>query len=194
MKRITVFCGSNNGADPEYKAQAYKLGQILAQNSIELVYGGAYVGLMGAVADGVLEWGGNVIGIIPSFLQKKELAHTGLSEMIIVDTMHQRKAKMEELCDGIIALPGGFGTLDELFEILTWAQLSLHNKPTGILNTNGFYNTLLKFVDEMVVQNFVKGEYRDLLLVNENPDNLIKQMKSYVPPLNDKWFVTNMNQ
>lgn len=191
MKRITVFCGSNNGSDTIYKDAAHELGKTLAQNDIELIYGGASVGLMGAVANSTIESGGKATGVLPSFLQKRELEHKNLTEIIIVETMHERKAKMNELCDGIIALPGGFGTLEELFEMLTWAQLALHKKPIGLLNIDGYYDTLLTFIDEMIEKKFVKDEYRNLILVSENPSELINKMKSYEAPLNDKWFVTN---
>src|SRR4030095_3484794 len=139
MKRITVFCGSSLGNGTNFRTQATLLGQVLAKRNIELVYGGANVGLMGAVADGVLSEGGKVIGVLPNFLKSKEIAHEQLTELILVDSMHERKTKMNELCDGVIALPGGFGTLEEFFEMLTWAQLGLHKKPIAILNIDGFY-------------------------------------------------------
>ncbi|MFV0469548.1 MAG: TIGR00730 family Rossman fold protein [Dysgonomonas sp.] len=190
MNRITVFCGSNNGLNPNFKEAAYSMGQTMALRGINLVYGGARVGLMGAVADGILDNNGKVYGVIPRFLQEKELAHNHITETFVVETMHERKAKMSELCDGIIALPGGFGTFEELFEMLTWAQLGLHKKPIGILNTDGYYDTLLKFIDETIAQHFVKEEYRNLFVVSDNPDKLIELMKAFRPPLNDKWFVT----
>jgi len=140
MNAIVVFCGSSPGKEEIYKSKAEQLGQTLAEENITLIYGGASVGLMGAVANGVLKNQGKAIGVIPEFLNTKEVAHTQLSELIQVESMHERKTKMSELCDGVIALPGGFGTLEELFEMLTWAQLGLHQKPIGILNVNGFYN------------------------------------------------------
>ena len=143
MKRIAVYCGSSPGTNVFYKSQALAVGKTLAKNKFGLVYGGAKIGLMGAVADGVLKSGGEVIGVLPIFLQSKEVAHENLTELILVKTMHERKTKMNELCDGVIALPGGFGTLEELFEMLTWSQLGLHKKPIGLLNTKGFYNPLI---------------------------------------------------
>ena len=154
MKRITVFCGSSVGTDSIYKTQAKIVGEALAKNNIELVYGGAKIGLMGAVADGVLSKGGKVTGVLPNFLRSKEIAHEQLTNLILVDTMHERKTRMNELCDGVIALPGGFGTLEELFEMLTWAQLGLHKKPIGILNIDGFYDTLIDLIQTMVSKGF----------------------------------------
>ena len=190
MKNIGVFCGSNSGNCIEFKNYAYQLGQKLAEQNIGLVYGGAKVGLMGTVANGVLENGGRVTGVLPHFLKEKELAHEGLNEIVLVETMHQRKAKMYELSDGIIVLPGGFGTLDEMFEFLTWGQLALHKKPTGLLNTNGYYNHLMSFINTTIENGFVKDEYRKMLLISEDIDDLLEQMKGYVPKTNDKWFVT----
>src|SRR5690606_15661454 len=138
MNNIVVFCGSSIGTDRVYEEQAFLLGKTLAEASLGLVYGGAKVGLMGAVADGALGHGGKVVGVLPRFLQTREIAHDGLTELFIVETMHERKTKMNELCDGIIALPGGFGTMEEFFEMLTWGQLGLHQKPVGLLNTDGF--------------------------------------------------------
>lgn len=188
MDRITVFCGSSSGFKPIYKEIAYKLGCKLAANNIELVYGGAKVGLMGAVADGVLDNSGHVIGVLPYFLRDKEVEHKGLSEIILVDTMHERKAKMNELCDGVIALPGGFGTLEELFEMLTWAQLSLHKKPIGILDIDNYYENLLLFIDKSLEEGFLKPECRKKLLVNNNIDTLLTDMAGYEVPSGEKWF------
>lgn len=190
MNNIAVFCGSNTGNNPRFKEAAYQLGYTLAQEQIGLVYGGAKVGLMGAVANGILDKKGKVIGVIPSFLREKELQHDDLSEMIIVDTMHERKAKMYDLSDGIISLPGGFGTMDEMFEFLTWGQLAIHRKPTGLLNIDGYYNSLLDFIETTIEKGFVKEEYRSMLLVSDSVEELLDQMKSYVPSANDKWFVT----
>lgn len=190
MKKIAVYCASSDGGSPIYKKAAYALGQSIALSNIELVYGGAKVGLMGAVADGALSKGGIVIGVIPHFLSAKELQHNTLTETIVVDTMHQRKAKMAELADGFMALPGGFGTMEELFEMMTWAQLALHSKPIGLLNINNFYTPLIKFIDEMAEQKFIKKEHRDLLLVENKPELLIKGMEKFVPLVNDKWFET----
>jgi uncharacterized protein (TIGR00730 family) len=188
MKRITVFCGSSSGTDPVYASQAFRLGEILARHKIELVYGGAKVGLMGAVADGVLKRNGKVIGVLPNFLKHKEIAHEGLTELILVETMHERKTKMSELCDGVIALPGGFGTLEELFEILTWAQLGLHKKPVGLLNVAGFYDPLIQMIQTMVDKGLLKGINQKMLLVSSNIDDLLDQMQKYVPPSVGKWI------
>lgn len=188
MKRITVFCGSSIGTDDVYRKHAELVGQTLAKNNIELVYGGAKVGLMGAVADGVLSNGGKVIGILPDFLKSKEIAHEQLTELILVRTMHERKTRMNELCDGVIALPGGFGTLEELFEMLTWAQLGLHNKPIGILNVNGFYDTLVDLVQTMVDKGFLKPINQQMLLVSNDIDGLLNKMNTYVAPTVGKWI------
>lgn len=189
MKRIAVYCGSSSGANDIFKTKAEILGKALAKNKIELVYGGAKVGLMGAVADGALNNGGLAIGVLPHFLAEKELEHKSLTEIYLVDTMHERKSKMAELADGFIALPGGFGTMEELFEVLTWAQLSLHKKPVALLNVNGYYDALLQFIKVMNRDGFLKEEYLDLLIVNSDIDELLLQMKSYVPLKNEKWFV-----
>ncbi len=188
MKRITVFCGSSSGSDAIFLTQATVLGQTLAKKNIELVYGGANVGLMGAVADGALKYGGKVIGVLPVFLQSKELAHTDLTELILVDTMHERKTKMNDLCDGVIALPGGFGTLEELFEMLTWAQLGLHKKPIGILNTNGFYDALLVLIQMMVDKGFLKPSNQEMLLISDTIDELLVKMEKYQAPIVTKWI------
>ncbi|GGG50840.1 TIGR00730 family Rossman fold protein [Epilithonimonas arachidiradicis] len=188
MKRITVFCGSSFGTDDVYKSQAKLLGKTLAEHQIELVYGGANVGLMGAVADGVLENGGKAIGVLPNFLKSKEIAHEHLTDLILVETMHERKTKMNELCDGVIALPGGFGTLEEFFEMLTWAQLGLHKKPIAILNTAGFYDSLITFVQTMVDKGFLKEVNRDMILISDDTDELIAMMKNYVAPDVAKWI------
>ena len=158
MNGITVFCGSSSGDKEVYLNTARSLGNALAENNIKLIYGGASVGLMGAVADGALEAGGTVIGVLPRFLEAKEIAHEGLSELILVDSMHERKTRMNELSEGVIALPGGFGTLEEFFEMLTWGQLGLHKKPMALLNVNHFYDTLLTFMGNMVDQGFLKHE------------------------------------
>jgi uncharacterized protein (TIGR00730 family) len=177
MKRITVFCGSSNGTKKEYREQAYHLGKTLAIKNIGLVYGGARIGLMGAVADGALANGGEVIGVIPDFLQTKEIAHDSLSQLIVTATMHERKTKMNELCDGVIALPGGFGTIEELFEMLTWAQLALHQKPIGILNTDGYFNHLIAFVQHQLDEQFIKPFHQHLLIVGNTVDDLLEKMK-----------------
>lgn len=188
MKSITVFCGSSLGSDDRYKEQAYTVGKVLAAKKITLVYGGAKYGLMGAVADGALSANGKVIGVLPHFLKNKEIAHQHLTELITVDTMHERKAIMNELCDGFITLPGGFGTMEELFEILTWSQLGLHGKPVGVLNVNGFYNTFMTFIQTMVDKGFVKEINQNMLLVSDNMDDLLHKMTTYTPPVTTPWI------
>ena len=188
MRRVTVFCGSSFGTEDIYTIQATLLGQTLAKLNIELVYGGANVGLMGAVANGVLNGGGKVIGVLPHFLKSKEIAHQHLTELILVDSMHERKTKMNELCDGVIALPGGFGTLEEFFEMLTWAQLGLHKKPIAILNIDGFYNPLNVLIQVMVNKGFLKKVNQQMLLVSDNIDELLDKMKNYVAPTVGKWI------
>lgn len=188
MKSITVFCGSSFGSDVIFKDQAILLGQTLAHQNIQLVYGGADVGLMGAVADGALQEGGKVIGVLPSFLQSKEIAHTQLTELIVVETMHERKTKMNELCDGVIVLPGGYGTLEEFFEMITWAQLGLHQKPIGILNTDGFYNDLIRLVQNMVEKGFLKQVNQEMLLISDSINELLEKMRSYKAPAVGKWI------
>lgn len=188
MKRITVFCGSSAGTEKIYEEQAYALGKQLAQLNIGLVYGGAKIGLMGAVANGAIENKGKVIGVLPHFLSSKEIAHEQLTELILVDTMHERKTKMHELCDGVITLPGGFGTMEELFEMLTWAQLGLHQKPIGILNVNGFYDDLASLIQNMVDKGFLKPVNQQMLLVDHTIDGLIEKMRSYVAPEVSKWI------
>ena len=193
MTRIAVFCGSSLGSDPIFAQQAYNLGKAIANRGCGIVYGGAYVGLMGEVARGVLDEEQEVIGVIPEFLQKKELAHNGLTHNYVVSTMHERKAKMAELSDAVIALPGGYGTLEELFEMLTWAQLALHKKPIGLLNTEGFYDALVAMSEKMIEKQFVKPEYRTLWIVDDNIERLLDRMAAYEPLKNDKWFVAPAN-
>lgn len=188
MKNIAVFCGSSMGNHPEFREQAMALGRYLAFQGIGLVYGGARVGLMGAVADAVLAHGGKATGVIPRFLAGKELEHTGLTRLIWVDSMHERKQLIHEMCDGVIALPGGFGTLDELFEALTWGQLGLHTKPTGILDTGGFYGHLLALADHMVQSGLLKQSNRDMILVDQDPEALLGKMRTYQPPAGGKWI------
>ena len=188
MKRITVFCGSSSGTEESYTSQATLLGKTLAEKNIELVYGGANVGLMGAVADGVLNNGGKAIGVLPNFLRSKEIAHKHLTELILVDTMHERKTKMNDLCDGVIALPGGFGTLDELFEMLTWAQLGLHKKPIALLNVDGYFDALITFTETMVNKGLLKDVNQQMLLVSDSIDELLDKMENYVPPTVGKWI------
>ncbi|MGE6394913.1 TIGR00730 family Rossman fold protein [Chryseobacterium scophthalmum] len=188
MKSITVFCGSSFGSDEIYKEQANLLGQTLAKQNIQLIYGGANVGLMGAVADGVLKKGGKAIGVLPHFLQSKEIAHQNLTELILVETMHERKTKMNDLCDGVIVLPGGYGTLEEFFEMITWAQLGLHKKPIAILNIDGFYDDLIKLVQTMVDKGFLKQINQEMLLVSDSIDELLEKMRNYQAPTVGKWI------
>ncbi|MFC5874035.1 hypothetical protein SAMN05443633_10140 [Chryseobacterium arachidis] len=188
MKSITVFCGSSFGSDDIYKEQATLLGQTLAKQNIQLVYGGAITGLMGAVADGALNAGGKVIGVLPHFLQSKEIAHKQLTELILVETMHERKTKMNDLCDGVIVLPGGYGTLEEFFEMITWAQLGLHKKPIAILNIDGFYDDLIRLVQTMVNKGFLKQINRDMLLMSDDVNELLEMMKNYEAPTVGKWI------
>lgn len=188
MKSITVFCGSSFGSDDVFKEQATLLGQTLAKQNIQLIYGGADVGLMGAVADGALNSGGKVIGVLPYFLQSKEIAHKQITELILVETMHERKTKMNDLCDGVIVLPGGYGTLEEFFEMITWAQLGLHKKPIAVLNIDGFYDDLIKLVQMMVDKGFLKQINREMLLISDNIDEVLEMMRSYKAPTVGKWI------
>lgn len=188
MKSIVVFCGSSEGNNPKIIEASYHLGCIIANQNMQLVYGGAKIGIMGKVAQGVLDNGGKVIGVIPEFLKLKEVVHTNLTELIITENMHQRKLKMDELSDAVIALPGGFGTLEELFEMVTWAQLGLHQKPIGILNMNGFYDHLTKFLQHMVNEGFLKQANYDMLLVDDTIDGLLEKMKNYIPQSVPKWI------
>ncbi|HEX6222906.1 MAG TPA: TIGR00730 family Rossman fold protein [Chryseolinea sp.] len=188
MKSVTIFCGSSNGTDPVYRSRAVSLGRILANEGIEVIYGGAKVGLMGAVADAVLSAGGKVTGIIPRFLRSKEIAHEGLTKLVMVESMHERKTQMHEMSDGIIALPGGFGTLEELFEMLTWAQLGLHKKPIGLLDINGFYDHLKLLLKNMVANGFLKEINYNMLLISDDTNDLLGKMKSYVAPDIPKWI------
>lgn len=188
MKNVTVFCGSSKGTEGIYEEHAYLLGKALADLDIGVVYGGTKIGLMGAVANGALEHGGRVIGVLPYFLQAKEIAHDALTELILVDTMHERKTKMNQLCDGVIALPGGFGTMEEFFEMLTWAQLGLHDKPMGLLNVNGFYDELIAFVQVMVNKGFLKEVNRDMILYSSQIYQLLEQMNNYRAPVVPKWI------
>ena len=188
MKRVVVFCGSSSGSDARFTAQAILLGETLARQQIALVYGGARIGLMGAVADGALRAGGQVIGVLPRFLQSKEIAHADLTELHLVDSMHERKLLMNELCDGAIALPGGFGTLEEFFEMLTWAQLGLHQKPVALLNVAGFYDPLLALVQSMVDNALLKPQNQSLILGSDNIDTLLETMRNYQPAAVPKWI------
>ncbi|PHR14628.1 MAG: TIGR00730 family Rossman fold protein [Aequorivita sp.] len=188
LDKICVFCGSSDGNDLAITDTAIRLGEIFAERNITLVYGAAKIGVMGTIAKSVLDNNGNVIGIIPNFLKKKEVVHLGLTELITTENMHERKLKMHEESDGFIALPGGMGTLEELFEIITWLQLGLHQKPIGLLNVNGFYNDLIKMLETMVRKGFLSMEYYNLLLVDSNPNHLLKKMEEFKMPQLPKWL------
>lgn len=188
MKSIVVFCGSSEGADPEIVESAYRLGAKLAQEGVTLVYGAAKIGVMGKLAQGALDEQGKVIGVIPDFLKLKEVFHDGLTQLIITKNMHQRKLKMHELSDAILTLPGGYGTMEELFEMITWAQLGLHQKPIGLLNINGFYDELLAMLRTMVTKGFLKQDHYDMLLVDSTIDGLLDKMKNYQPLPLPKWI------
>lgn len=176
MQHIAVYCGSNLGRDPAYAQCAYELGRLMAERGIGLVYGGAKVGLMGQVAAGVLDHDGCAIGIVPRFLQRVEITHEQLTRLEIVDDMHQRKARMSELSDAMIALPGGIGTLEEYFEVLTWQKLGLHHKPIGLLNTAGFYDHLLAFIDRVTADEFLQPKDRQRVLAANDAATLLQQM------------------
>jgi uncharacterized protein (TIGR00730 family) len=187
MKRLCVYCGSSPGSQPDYVEAAKNLGRALVERNIDLVYGGASVGLMGVLANTVLAEGGYVIGIMPQNLVDKEVAHTGLSELRVVKSMHERKTLMAELSDGFIALPGGLGTLEEIFEVLTWAQLGLHQKPCGLLNICAYYRSLIDFLAHAVSEKFLKEVYHAMLLVEEQPQRLIERFERYKVPAVGKW-------
>ncbi|MDD3119452.1 MAG: TIGR00730 family Rossman fold protein [Victivallales bacterium] len=189
MKRICVYCGSNSGCRPDYLAAAGQLGKTLAEEKLELVYGGASIGLMGAVADAALQAGGKVIGIIPHHL-KNEVAHRRLTELHVVDNMHQRKKMMLDYADGMIALPGGFGTLEEIFEAVTWGQLRLHRKPCGLLNVAGYYDQLLAFLAHAAAEKFIRREYLALLPAADTPMELLARFRRFQPPTGTKWAAT----
>lgn len=188
LSSLSVFCGSNSGTHPIYKQTAAELGHFFAKEKISLVYGAGNVGLMGILADAVLEKGGYVIGVIPEFLKRKEVCHTQLHECYVTQTMHERKQKMAAISQGIIALPGGFGTLDELFDMLTLGQLQQHAYPIGILNVNRFYDHLIQQMEFMVQEGFVRPENLDMILVADNIDELIKKMNAYQPVTKEKWL------
>ncbi|MFW0765500.1 TIGR00730 family Rossman fold protein [Trabulsiella odontotermitis] len=192
MHIVGIFCGSSEGCSPAYMDAARHVGKWLAEQEIRLVYGGGRVGLMGAVADSALAYGGHVTGVIPKSLLEREIAHTGLSELHVVDNMHQRKNVMAELSSGFIALPGGAGTAEEIFEQWTWAQLGIHDKPCAFLNVNHFYDPLRVMVQQMVSEGFMKQAYADMLLFSENLQDIIDYFKTYVPPVS-KWTTQNGN-
>lgn len=187
FKSIAVYCGSSKGSNPKFTEEARNIGRLLAEKSIEIVYGAGNVGLMGEVADAALENQGKVCGIIPEFLQNWEVYHSNLTELIVTETMHERKEKMADRADGFIILPGGFGTLDELFEILTWGQLRLHKKPIGILNVDGYYDFLLQHINNIAAQKFMQETNLGLVLSDDNVVELLKKMEKYDAPIADKW-------
>lgn len=182
VKSVAVYCGSSNGASDIYIEKAKKLGKELAKRNIKLIYGGSSVGLMGAVADSVLAEGGKAIGVMPSFLDKREISHKSLSELIVVETMHERKAKMAELAEGFIILPGGAGTMEEFFEVFTWGQIGLHQKPIGILNINRYYDPLIGLLNHMNKEQFLQDKYRSMALIDEEPAGLLDQFGDYEAP------------
>ncbi len=188
MESICVFAGSSSGTRPAYASAAEKLGRAIAERGWRVVYGGGRVGLMGVLADAALAAGGEVIGVIPEALLRKEVGHQGLTDLRVVQTMHQRKALMSELSDGVVALPGGLGTLEELFEILTWAQLGIHARPCGMLNAGGYYDDLLTFLDQTVSEGFVRGEHRDMILAAGDAAALLDLMAGYTPRYTAKWM------
>ncbi|MEO1251460.1 MAG: TIGR00730 family Rossman fold protein [Pseudomonadota bacterium] len=185
--RICVFCGSSPGRKSDYRATAEDLGRRLADRGIGVVYGGASVGLMGAVADGALAAGGEVIGVLPEALRDLEIAHEGLSELKVVGSMHERKMQMADLSDAFIALPGGVGTLEEAFEILTWSQLAIHSKPIGLLNVGGFYDGLSAFLDHLVEEAFLRPVHRAIMINDDDPDRLVDRLLSAEIPTDRKW-------
>jgi uncharacterized protein (TIGR00730 family) len=188
IRSICLFCGASPGADPSFAEAAKHFGETLAARNIAMIYGGGSVGLMGIAADACLARGGRVVGVIPRLLMEREVGHAGITEMHVVEDMHQRKALMTSLCDGFIALPGGYGTLDELFEALTWLQLNYHVKPVGLLNVSGFFDGLIRFLDHARDARFLRPMHRDALCVETDLDRLIVQLESANPPLKDKWL------
>jgi uncharacterized protein (TIGR00730 family) len=188
MKSLCVFCGSSPGTSPDYAAAAQRLGQLLADRGVGLVYGGASVGLMGTLANATLEAGGSVVGVIPRALWQREVGHTGLTELRVVESMHERKALMAELSDAFLALPGGLGTLEELFEVWTWALLGIHAKPCALLNVRRYFDPLLAFIDHATRELFIRHAHRDLLIVETDPERLLARLESYRPPAVAKWL------
>jgi uncharacterized protein (TIGR00730 family) len=188
MNTICVYCGSSPGLLPDYRESARRLGIELANRGLGLVYGGASVGVMGAVADAVLQQGGRVTGVIPHSLATREVSHAGLDELIVVGSMHERKARMAELSDGFIALPGGWGTIEEIFEMLTWAQLGFHEKPCGLLNVAAYYDPLFAFLENAIEQRFVKEEFRPMMMMEESPAALLDRFAAYRAPRVKKWI------
>jgi uncharacterized protein (TIGR00730 family) len=188
VRRVCVFCGSSLGSRPAYADAARGLGEALARRRIGLVYGGGSIGLMGVVADAALAAGGEVIGVIPRALERRELAHGKLTRLDVVGSMHERKARMAELSDAFVALPGGLGTLEELAEVLTWAQLGLHRKPCALLDAGGYWRPLTAFLDHAVAERFVRHEHRAMVLVDDDPEALLDRLEVYAPPAVERWI------
>jgi uncharacterized protein (TIGR00730 family) len=188
IRRLAVFCGSNPGARPEYIDAARSLGKLLSERGIGIVYGGSNVGLMAALADAMLDERGDIIGVIPRMLVQREVANTALTDLRIVESMHERKALMAELADGFVALPGGIGTLEEFFEIWTWGQLGMHDKPCGLLNVAGYFDPLLEFLDRAVAEKFVRDVHRAMVVVEGDPSELLARFEAYDPPRVVKWI------
>ena len=187
LQTVCVFCAAGDGRNPVYVKQALEMGRYLAESGRRIVYGGGRTGLMGALAEGALAAGGEIVGIMPKHLVDHEVAHTGLTELRVVGSMHERKSLLAELSDGFLAMPGGLGTLEELFEIWTWGQLGLHRKPYGVLNVNGYFTPLLEFLDHAVTEQFIRPEYRALLVVDSDPAALIARMEAMEPPPLPRW-------
>lgn len=190
LKQICVFCGSSAGSDPVYRQAAINFGTLLANNGHVLVYGAGSVGLMGAVADAVLQTGGHVIGVIPRFLATRELLHPEIGDVRLTDDMHQRKALMSDLSDAFVALPGGLGTFEELFEVLTWAQLGLHSKPIGLLNIAGYFDPLVAMIDRAIQDEFCRTEHRSLFIVDDDPVRLLSRLHEFQAPTVKKWIAS----
>lgn len=188
MQRVGVFCGSKTGSDDRYRQAAAELGRMLVERKIALVFGGGSVGLMGVVADAVLAAGGEVIGVIPRSLATKELLHARVADMRVVGSMHDRKSLIADLSDAFIALPGGYGTFEELFEAITWAQLGIHAKTVGLLNVAGYFDPLVRLIDHAVQERFIKPKHRDLFVVEERPDTLLERLERHHPPPVRKWL------
>lgn len=188
INSIAVYCGSSKGFKPEFEEAAFEIGQLIADKGISLVFGGGHVGLMGAAANGALSKGGKVIGVIPGFLEDRELGHSGLTEMITVKDMHERKSTIEKLSDAFIALPGGIGTLEEIAEMMTWGQLGLHSKPYGLLNTEGFYDNLTAFLKTMIESGFFRQEHLDQLIVDTTPSMLLGKIEASEVQYKEKWL------
>ena len=191
MIKVCVYCGSSSGKDPAYSEIAKEMGETLSKHGLELVYGGGNIGIMGIVADSVLQSGGRAIGVIPQALSDREIAHDSLTELHITTDMHERKRKMADLSDAFVALPGGLGTLEEILEIWTWGQLGFHKKPIALLNTKGYYGLLLDFLDDAVENGFINAAHRQMLIVDSDPEELVMRLKDYVPVVSDK--LTGLN-